>query len=337
MIEMDLQKRILSFVRLGSRFPELLNTNLPDQTFSENGWFTRTEISRAFQSWSSLLTIENLTRWTRPYNLPDHPTTRNVLVITAGNIPLVGFHDFVSVLLCGHRFIGKLSSRDDLLLARLAEELIRMEPGFADLILLERSTIAPTAVIATGSDNSVRYFQSEYDHFPRIIRKNRSSAAILDGTETDEELFGLAADILEYYGLGCRSVSHLYLPADYSLERLAGIIAGYRKIEPCALQSDNLVYQRARMAILEMPVTDAVNVLLTASEGLHSAIGVVHYSYYKSSVLLLDQLKHQESDIQCLMGHQSINASLLPFGTAQKPELWDYADKVDTMEFLVNL
>ncbi|MCX6227272.1 MAG: hypothetical protein NTV01_21425, partial [Bacteroidia bacterium] len=199
---MDLRKRISSIAELGSRLPGLINSGLLEHTMKANNWFTGSETTRALYSWSSLLTTENLTRWTNLYAIPDVPPLLNILVITAGNIPLVGFHDFLSVLISGNRFIGKLSSRDDQLLTMLAKELIRIEPSFADLIHFQDFNITTDRVIATGSNNSARFFQIEYGHLPHIIRKNRSSAAILNGSETGEELDLLAADILEYYGLG---------------------------------------------------------------------------------------------------------------------------------------
>ncbi|MFA5815086.1 MAG: acyl-CoA reductase [Bacteroidales bacterium] len=335
--DMDLRNRISSFAELGSLFPGLIKSDLMDQAFSANNWFTRSETARALNSWSSLLTADNLTRWTDLYPIPAVPPVRNILVITAGNIPLVGFHDFLSVLISGHRFIGKLSSRDDQLLTLLAKELIRMEPLFADQIQLQNFAISPDAVIATGSNNSSRYFQMEYGHVPHIIRKNRSSAAILDGSETDEELDNLAADILEYYGLGCRSVSHLFLPAGYSPGNLVEPLISFNQIDPCEPFNDNLRYQRARLAMLNTPFIDARQVLLIESEMLHSPIGVVHYSFYDDLSVLLSHLKAQDTEIQCLVGHKSANPNLIPFGSAQKPELWDYADNIDTLDFIINL
>lgn len=284
-----------------------------------------------------MLTTGNLTRWTDLYPIPAVPPLRNILVITAGNIPLVGFHDFLSVLISGNRFIGKLSSRDDQLITRLAKELIRLEPLFADQIQFPDFTIPPDAVIATGSNNSSRYFQKEYGHIPHIIRKNRSSAAILDGSETDEELHSLAADILEYYGLGCRSVSHIFLPAGCSLENLTIYLSSFSLIDSCEPLNDDLRYQRARLTMLNTSFIDARQVLLVESEMLHSPIGVVHYSFYDDQTALFNNLEARNTEIQCLAGHRSTNQNLIPFGSVQKPELWDYADKIDTLDFLINL
>jgi len=334
---MDLRKRISSFAELGSLLPGLVKSNVWVQAFNANNWFTSSEIARALNSWSSLLTSDNLTRWTEHYPIPAVPPNRNILVITAGNIPLVGFHDFLSVLISGHRFIGKLSSRDDQLLTQLAKELIRIEPQFVHQIQLQDFTISPDGVIATGSNNSARYFQREYGHLPHLIRKNRSSAAILDGTETPEDLNNLAADILEYYGLGCRSISHIFLPAGYPIENLVHPISRFSQIDPCEPFNDNLRYQRARLGMLNTLFIDARQALLPESEMLHSPIGVVHYSFYDDMSVLFGHLKAQDTEIQCLVGHKSANPNLIPFGSAQKLELWDYADNIDTLNFLINI
>jgi hypothetical protein len=335
---MNLQERIAAFAGLGCRIPGLPDPDLVEKTVKANNWFTNSEIIRAMHAWSALLNMDNLVRWTGAYRLPDEPPMRNVRVITAGNIPLVGFHDFLSVLISGNRFSGKLSSRDDILLTLLAGELVRLEPRFARQIdFQDIAGTAPEAVIATGSDNSARYFHQEFARIPHIIRKNRSSAAILDGTETPADLRKLSADILEYYGLGCRSVSHLFLPEGHSPENLVRTLASCHGISPCGPMADNLRYQRARLAMLEKPFLDAGRVLLTENPSLHSPIGVVHFSFYRDPAALLENLKSRDSELQCILGHKTAGPGLIPFGTAQQPALWDYADRVDTLDFLLGL
>jgi hypothetical protein len=334
LVNMDLKTRISSFAELGSCLPALAESHLLQEVFQTNNWFTASETSRALLSWASLLTIENITRWTGRYQIPDKPGGRNILVITAGNIPLVGFHDFLSVLISGNRFIGKLSSRDNFLITKLIQELIRLEPRFADYIDLEGTGVLPDAVIATGSNNSARYFQTQYGHLPCIIRKNRSSVAILSGRETPEDLKNITTDVLEYYGLGCRSISHLYVPNDYQKDELIARISRFPGIDPCELYRDNLRYQRARLHMHEIRFEDAGNALLVESGLLHSPIGVVHYSFYDDPEQVIDQLKERESEIQCITGHYTMSSGLIPFGTAQQPALWDYADGIDTLAFL---
>jgi hypothetical protein len=334
---MDLKNRISSFTELGTRLPALSRGNLFRDAFLANNWFTGSEVGRALGAWSELLTEQNLNEWTGKYPIPDHGHSKNVLVITAGNIPLVGFHDFLSVLISGNRFTGRLSSRDDILLSALARELISINPGFSDRIHLNDSPVNPHAVIATGSSNTARYFQREYGRFPHIIRKNRSSAAILDGTESPAVMESLAADILAYYGLGCRSISHLFLPPGYPPETIAGHLSSFNRIDPCLPLSNNHRYQRARLSVLSIPFIDAGRVLLVENQSLHSPIGVLHYSYYQDIKSLLQYLDTQQEEIQCITGNEAAGPSMIPFGRAQKPELWDYADHVDVMNFLINL
>jgi hypothetical protein len=284
-----------------------------------------------------LLTLDNLENWVNKYPIHDVPPRNNILVITAGNIPLVGFHDFLCVLLSGNRFIGKLSSRDNQFIRILANELIRIAPEFDDLIRFDEPSEIPTGMIATGSNNSSRYFQAEYGHIRHIIRKNRSSAAIITGSETREDLDNMAADILEYYGLGCRSISHLYLPVGYSPEKLIQPLSTFIDVDPCELYTDNLRYQRARFALSGVSVIDAEKVLLVESDNLHSPIGVVHFSLYSDVDFLFRQLEEHMLDIQCLSSNISHFPNMVPLGKAQQPDLWDYADHIDTMDFLMTL
>jgi hypothetical protein len=334
---MDLRKRIQNFSILGTRLKIIARKDEFQKVVESNSWFTGSELVRALDSWSALLVPENLISWTSRYHLADVTRIRNILVITAGNIPLAGFHDFLSVLISGNRFAGQLSSRDEILLTILAEELIGIEPSFSDQIAFSNLPASPDAVIATGSTNSARYFQRVYGSLPCIIRKNRSSAAILDGKEDQVDLENLANDILAYYGLGCRSVSHLFIPSGYSPVALAKVLHGYGGIDPCVHFTDNIRFQRARLSMLDIPFIDSGQVLLVESAHLHSPIGVVHYSFYSDRHSLYDYLETREDEIQCLAGHAFDQHGMVPFGKAQKPELWDYADGTDTLGFLSSL
>lgn len=334
---MDLRKRILSFAELGDLLHGLTKKGIPELAFSKNNWFTVSETTRALESWSSLLTLDKLTRWTDQYMISPGQPLRNILVITAGNIPLVGFHDFLSVVISGNRFLGKLSSRDDVLLSVIVKELIGIEPEFSGQIRMDDHAISPDAVIATGNDNTSGYFRTEYGHIPNIIRKNRTSAAILDGSESDSDLEHLAADILEYYGLGCRNVSHLYLPYGYGIGNLTGPLSRFDQVDSCVNLDDNLRYQRARLGSTGIKYADAGNALLVENEALHSPVGLVHYSYYKDRQALHGYLRANSAKIQCLIGKKQEFSPVIPFGSAQKPELWDYADNTDTLNFLLHL
>jgi hypothetical protein len=333
---MDLSRRISAFNELGRRLPDLLTDTLFDEVNRANPWFTREETGRAVSTWARLLTTKNLLEWTNAYDL-SIAGSNGILVVSAGNIPLAGFHDFLSVLISGNRFTGRLSSRDDILLQRISGELAKIDPLLGSHIDFNHSGTAPDAVIATGSNNTARYFRSRYAGLPHIIRKNRSSAAVLDGTETPAELAALASDILDYHGLGCRSVSHVYMPAGETTGTLAGALVSRSKDGHCQPMADNLQYQRARLQMLNVPFTDTGGMLLVEEENLHSPIGIVHISHYHNREELLESLAHRAGEIQCLTGHKSLAPGLIPFGTAQSPALGDYADNIDTLDFLAGL
>ncbi len=328
---MNLETRINAFALLGSRMEKAIAPAL-GQVSTINPWFTPAEIRRATMSLSALLTPDNLHRWVQPYLPlePGHPA--DVLVISAGNIPMVGFHDFLSVLISGNSYTGKLSTKDNLLLTLLADELIRIEPEFSERIRFTDQFPTPDAAIATGGNNTSRYFVSQYRNIPSIIRKNRTSVAILDGTETSKDFEGLAADILEFYGLGCRSISHVYLPVGARIDPLADALSRFTRISPNPMYSDNLIYQTACLKLAGIRFLETRNILIIEDSAIFSPIGTLYFSHYNSLENLVSFLNSQAGKIQCIVGRQ-----YTPFGLAQKPELWDYADHIDTLSFLKSL
>ncbi|OFY46684.1 MAG: hypothetical protein A2X22_11355 [Bacteroidetes bacterium GWF2_49_14] len=328
---MNLETRIDAFTRLGRRMEEAIAPAL-GQVSETNPWFSPTEIRRATVRLSAMLIPDNLYRWVQPY-LPLEPAhSADVLVISAGNIPMVGFHDFLSVLISGNTYTGKLSTKDNLLIPLLADELIRIEPQFSEYIRFTDQYPTPDAAIATGGNNTSLYFNRKYRNIPSIIRKNRTSVAILDGTETRQEHIRLAADILEFYGLGCRSISHVFLPVNTPVDRLADSLRRFTGISPNHMYSDNLVYQTACLKLAGHGFKDTRNVLIIENSAIFSPIGTLHYSHYSRLENLISFLDSQAGNIQCIVGHQ-----YTPFGLAQKPDLWDYADHIDTLSFLKSL
>jgi len=327
---MNLEERIRSLAALGAWMGSREDPFFSGMT-GENPWFTPREIRRAFTAWVNLLTRENLTRWMNAYPFtPNSP--RDILVIPAANIPLVGFHDFLSVLITGNRYLGRLSYRDRHLLPLLSDTLISINSGFRELIRLADEPAIPDAVIATGSTNTARYFRSRYELVPSIIRQNRVSVAVLTGHETQTDYAGLAADILTYYGLGCRSVSHVFLPAGTSIESLIRAIGDYSDWDPNPMMADNVRFQKARYGMLNQPFIETAKLLLCENASLHSPIGTLHYSFYPDPRLLEQQLTSLSGELQCIVGTRHT-----PFGQAQKPGLLDYADQVDTIRFLITL
>ncbi len=331
---MQLQQRINGFVKLGNFLSTEVfeNEELINSASAHNGWFTKENITFALHGWSEILTEEKLNKWLSPYNFPEKQP-KTVAILMAGNIPLVGFHDFLSVLITGNKVLAKLSSNDTILLPFLAKKLIEIEPGFAELIEFTEERLSNfDAVIATGSNNTARYFEYYFGKYPSIIRKNRNSVAILTGNETPEQLDALAEDIFRYFGLGCRNVSKLFLPKDYNFDPFFNAMYGWKEIINNNKYINNYDYNKAVYLMSNIELLDNEFLLLKEDNGFSSPISVVFYQYYESEDELRKYLSENKEHIQAIVSEKDI-----PFGAAQKPQLWDYADGVDTVSFLLNL
>jgi hypothetical protein len=278
------------------------------------------------------LTEENLVKWTSSYPLLEHSVEpMTVAVIMAGNIPLVGFHDFLSVLISGNKIIAKTSSKDSDLITYISKILCEINPGFSERIRLTGGTLSGfEAVIATGSDNSSRYFEYYFGKFPNIIRKNRNSISVIDGQETDTELEFLGTDIFSYFGLGCRSVSKIYIPEGYDLSHMVSRWNRYSELMGHEKYAHNYDFSKAVYLVNKERFTDTGFLLLKENQGLSSPVAVLYYEYYSTSEEFKIAAKEQKEKIQCIVGRNYI-----PFGKAQLPDLWDYADGTDTLEFLL--
>ena len=336
---MTIESRIQGFVQLGS----LLNkhTVLRGEMDSEfelainrasvyNGWFTQKNIRKAFAAIVEMLSEEYLKAWSGAYKLEGD---KRVAIIMAGNIPLVGFHDLLSVLISGHSALVKMSSDDNQLLPIIVEELKRIEPSFADKIQFTKDKMENfDAVIATGSDNSARYFEHYFGKFPNIIRKSRSSVAILDGTESKKELKGLANDVFQYFGLGCRSISKVFLPKDYDLNILFNAFYEYKEVIDNKKYANNYDYNKAIYLMGQHEITENGFLIMKQETALKSPVSVLHYEFYDDLDLIHRLVADYQEKIQCVVGK-----GFVPFGKAQSPALDDYADGVDTMAFLESL
>jgi hypothetical protein len=291
---MELNERIESFSELGrilrdslagkeTKYSPALN-NLIDTQYQKNPWFTPDNVRMAVKAVADELTFENLTKWTSSYpalNKELKPVT--VGVVMAGNIPLVGFHDFLSVLITCNNIIAKTSSKDSDLIAFISRILCDINPGFREKIQLSENTISGfDVVIATGSDNSSRYFEYYFGKYPGIIRKNRKSAAIIEGNESDEELRLLGSDIFTYFGLGCRNVSKLFVPSGYDFKRLINSWDDYSKVINHIRYANNYDYSKAVYLVNREKFTDAGFVLLKENQGLSSPVAVLYYEHYSS-------------------------------------------------------
>jgi hypothetical protein len=295
-----------------------------------NGWFTQEVIKNAFNEISSWLVIEELEHWLSAYSFAEDPKT--VALILPGNLPLVGFHDFLCVLCSGHKALVKLSSEDARLLPALARLLVLFEPALASRIEFVSGKLSDyTAVIATGSNNSMLHFKQYFTKNPHLLRGHRTSIAILDGTETPEELTELGKDIFQYFGKGCRNVTQLWIPENFELNRFFEAILPYADVINHKKYGNNYDYNKAVHLMNQVPILDNNFLLLKENNELHSPLSMLHYQRYTSLKEVEDFILANKDHIQCVVGY-----GYLPFGSAQCPQLNDYADGIDTMQFLGN-
>ena len=333
---MNLEARIQAFALLGKKIQGLSSgekEKLYEKATQLNPWFTPASIDLSFNGIAHLLNEKNLSAWASGYNLSTEKE-KKVGVAMAGNIPLVGFHDYLCVLLSGNQLVAKLSSQDPFLLTEIHSWLIDIEPQFENKIHFEERLKNVDAIIATGSDNTARYFEYYFRNLPHIIRKNRSSCAILMGEESTDHLMEFGQDVFSYFGLGCRNVSKLYVPEGYAFDTLLKTWEPYKAIADHHKYANNYWYQKSIMLMDQIPFLDNGFVILTQKEQLVSPISVVYYETYKDQADLKQKLEIQKDKIQCMVSANGWFEGSVPFGKAQMPELWDYADGIDTMRFL---
>ncbi len=302
---------------------------------SHNGWYTPEQVYFAIKSWADALTDENITKWISKYDFSANQKEKTVALILAGNIPLVGFHDFLSVLITGNKALIKTSSNDQHLLPFLAKYLIAVDENLKDKITFVEGKLENfDTVIATGSNNTARYFEYYFKDKPSIIRKNRNSAAVLNGKETKEDLEALGEDIFRYFGLGCRNVSKLFVPKDYSFENFFQAVFKYQDVIHYEKYANNYDYNKAVFLMSNFKLTDNGFLTLKEDSSYASPISSVFFEYYENLEDLKSRLKAEEEQIQCIVSNNLIENSV-SFGQTQNPQLWDYADNVDTITFLL--
>jgi hypothetical protein len=395
---MNLEQRIDLLVELG----EYCVSEAPAwsaakrRAHAENGWFTPEFIELAVrQIAAEYLKKDRLLAWAKQYRLSDAPTPslagaprnappapRTIGLIMAGNIPLVGFHDFLAIFLSGHHQLIKPSTRDQVLIRHLAEQLVAICPAAAERFGFAERLNGCDAYIATGSNNSARYFEYYFSKYPHIIRRNRTSVALLSGRETGQELEALADDVYQYFGLGCRNVTQLYTPEGYDFLPLLAAFRKYDYLADLARYKHNYDFQLTLLILNKRKYMSGESILLTEDNSPFSPISVLHYVYYQPGVPVA-ALTGEHPDIQCVVGNAQyfpnqnqanqpspnqnfgLNtverfdkasslalprsypsfhsgtfgtfASSVPFGQAQRPGLTDYADGVDTLQFLCSL
>lgn len=301
-----------------------------------NTWFTPENLAFACKNWSEALSVSNLDKWTTNEKLGGNDT-KKVAIIMAGNIPLVGFHDFLSVLIAGHDVLVKQSSNDKHLLPFLAKYLEYVEPSFKSKINFTEGKLEGfDAVIATGSNNTARYFEYYFKDKPSIIRKNRNSVAVLTGNETPEQMEALSNDIFQYFGLGCRSVSKLFIPKDYDFDHFFKGMYSKNEIINNVKYANNYDYNKAVYLMSEFDILENGFLMIKEDPSYASPIASVFYEYYDNTDDLKIKLYQDKEQIQCIVGDNFLKEEIA-FGQTQHPQLSDYADGVNTLEFLANL
>jgi hypothetical protein len=338
---MTLQERIQVLSALGSRLSapdEYLEAIIHRSSF-HNPWFTKENQHKAIRAIATrMLQPELLAQWLSAYEMPLAPVSRKVGLVMAGNIPLVGWHDIQCVFIAGHQALIKLSDKDPYLLPYLFRLMAdidkRTEPYFQ---LLEKLT-GFDAVIATGSNNTARYFEQYFGKYPNIIRRNRNAVAVLSGRETGKELHALGEDIFRFFGLGCRNVAKVYVPRNYDFKPLLESLHEYRDIVLHDKYKNNFDYNFALYSMNRTPIHMSGSIMLVENPGFSSRIASLHYEFYDNLSELEQSLMLQTDQIQCVVATPGLlTLDSLPFGKAQEPALRDYADGVDTLDFLLQL
>ncbi|MBT5090395.1 MAG: acyl-CoA reductase [Flavobacteriales bacterium] len=334
---MNLQARIQAFSQLGEYLKIDIFQEAAEQLYLAevlNPWFTKENIASVLRAWQEQLSANMLTAWLSPYKLKEVASPKKVLIIMAGNIPLVGFHDFLTVLISGHKVVVKMSSTDNVLLKVLIEKLISIAPEFKDSIsfidVVKNRKF--DAIIATGSDNSAQYFEYYFKGAKKIIRKNRRSVAVLDGSESAMDLKGLAVDVFAYFGLGCRNVSKLFLPKGYELNKLFDAFFSYSHVVEHKKYGNNYDYNKAIFLMGSNKLVENGFLLMKEDKSLLSPVAMLYYEYYDDVDTVEQFVEKNAEQLQCVVSKKDT-----PFGNTQQPNLWDYADGVDTVDFLREL
>ncbi|HUR10366.1 MAG TPA: hypothetical protein VM012_03305 [Flavitalea sp.] len=332
---MDLQQRVALLTRLGKY---MLSDDeswkaVKEKAFYENGWFTPSFVDLATKNIADrYLQHDSLNAWTAKYKIPEENNNPSkVGIVMAGNIPLVGFHDFLCAFITGHVQTIKLSSKDSVLLKHLAEMLAVWEPETRDLIRFAGMLKGCDAYIATGSNNTARYFEYYFARFPHIIRRNRTSVAILTGNENEQDLSLLADDVYQYFGLGCRNVTKLYVPKGYDFIQLLDNFRKYNELADHHKYKNNYDYQLAILIVNKLYYMTNGSVILVEDPGIFSPISRLNFEFYSDAARVTEYLKGNP-EIQAVVGNDFV-----PFGNAQQPTLEDFADGMNTMNFFLEL
>lgn len=334
---MNTKQRIDAFVQLGQWVEsDLLNNNeLLTSAQHHNPWhsveFSRGSICAISQHF---LKEEKIVRWLTPYVSALKKPMRRIGLILAGNIPLVGFHDLLCVLISGHQAVIKLSSKDKILIPEICQALIAIEPRFQNQISFVDIIKDIDGIIATGNNNSARYFDYYFRKYPSLIRKHRNSIAVLEGDETDVEIMNLGKDVFQYFGLGCRNVSFIFIPKKFDVTHLLEVWGNsFQNLMDTSPYRNNYDYNRTLLLLNQIKHFANDYIMLKESDNIASPIATLHYKYYQNQEEIEFFLKQNETEIQCVASKMNI-IHAVAFGKTQQPNLEDYADAKNTMQFL---
>ncbi len=346
LLRMILEQRIKAFVILGKLFEDIaINPHnhddfyeIADKAKFQNPWFTKSTVASAVLELSKMLEENSLKEWTLQYNIQKKAAKR-IAVVMAGNIPLVGFHDALCVLITGNFLIAKLSSKDSILMEYVLEKLAEIEPAFSKMYEVTKDKLKNfDAIISTGSDNSARYFEYYFGKYPHIIRKNRNSVAVILDSDTPTEYQKIGEDIFSYFGLGCRNVSKIYVPQNFNMVAFLDSLTHFESLTEHHKYMNNYEYNRSIFLMSQIQHLDTGYALFKEENSYNSPIAVVNYSTYNSLKDVELELQQNAENLQCVVcSENTLNFPTVLPGESQQPKVSDYADNIDTIKFLIEL
>ena len=345
-----LYNRIKAFEKLGILFSNKFTENSSNESkywsskldkaidlaYKYNTWFTKDSVKKALNEWSKQLNYNSLKNWTDQYKIEDK-SEKKIAIIMAGNLPLVGFHDLLCSLILNFNCIVKLSSDDKILIPFIVDYLDSIVPGIKNKVEFTTNQIKDfSGVIATGSNSSFKYFEYYFGNYPNVLRKTRHSIAVLDSNESEEDLKNLGNDIFDYFGMGCRSVSKLLVPKGYDFDLLFNALFKFKDIINHNKYVNNYDYNKAVYLMSEQKFIENGFVILKEDEKLGSPIGCLFFEYYENSKDLNTYISNIKDSLQCVVSNLNIPNST-SFGSSQKPKIDDYADNINTLDFLLKI
>lgn len=334
---MNIEERINVLSKLG-KILEIKSNSLDfEKIYQHNPWFTHFFLEFALKQWCNSLSEDKLHSWINKYGFQTSDKNKKTIgIIAAGNIPLVGFHDVICSYISGNNTIIKLSSKDNILM-KYVIDLIKNLDNNCGINYCEERLSNFDAIIASGSQNSNLYFNYYFSKYPHIFRNNRTSIAVISDKNSTNDLESLADDVFIYFGFGCRNVSKIFIPKDFNFDNLGIAFQKYDHLANHYKYYNNLCYQYAILSMNQIIHANFGNLLLTENKNIFSPISVLHYEYYSDIAEIENNISENKNSIQCIVSNNNDIKNTIKFGNAQKPELYDFADNIDTIQFLLNI